>query len=84
MRKGKRRAGVGETLTVNFLGRDQQEEKALLMSQRLAMFGRRSLYLITMLSALYDVCDDNGALPEMVEVTNAIHDLRKPKNGGGK
>lgn len=73
----KARAGVGDTLTVAFLNRDKQERKALHMSHMLAKMGRRSLYVVTFLSALWDVCGDTGDVPELSEITNAIHALKR-------
>lgn len=71
--------GAGDTLTVTFLSRDKQERKALRMSHLLAKMGRRSLYVVTFLSALWDVCGETGDVPELAEVTNAIHTLMLAK-----
>lgn len=78
------KAGIGETMAVIFRDRDPQERKALQMAQRLARLGRRSLYIVTILSALWDVYYENGDVPELTEVVNAIHGLKKKSNGSGK
>ena len=78
MQTVKGKAGVGETINVVFRGRDGQEIKALELSKRLARIGKRTLYLVAMLSALHDVMQANGELPEIAQVVNAIHTLKYP------
>lgn len=71
----KRANGEGESITLDFDVRDDEQAKALKMSQLLALVhGRRKQYLVAMLAALADVTAQTGALPSASALAKRIRE----------